>query len=290
MTARLPAILAAVLAVSVPLSAQWPLYRTAGAPRGADGKVNMQGPVPRTAAGTPDLSGVWENIGWRELSQVSNDVSGTGGSPGTRPLVAAATATGVLTSGPGIFFDIGAGVAGGLPLQPWAAALKKQRMTGNSMDNPDAHCLPLGNLQLHTHPQPRKIIQTPDVLVILYEGNAGVRQLFTDGRPLPANDPQPWWFGYSTGRWMGDTLVVDSTGFRDGGWLDVNGTPLTDRGRITERYRRTGYGFMDLEVTVDDPKAYTRPWTVTIKQRLMPDDELIEFVCQENERSSGHFR
>jgi hypothetical protein len=189
----------------------------------------MQGAVPRTRAGTPDLSGVWENIGWRELQQVSNDISGTGGSPGTRPLVA--RATGVLTSGPGLFFDIAAGVQGGLPLQPSAAALKKRRMDGNSMDNPDAHCLPLGNMQLHTHPQPRKIIQTVDVVVLLYEGNAGVRQIFTDGRPLPANDPQPWWFGYSTGRWDGDTLVVETSGFRDGGWLDVNGSPLTDRGR-----------------------------------------------------------
>jgi len=282
------ALVAGLLAASVPLSAQWPQRRAAAAPRAADGRVNMQGPVPRTAAGVPDLSGVWENIGWRELQQVSNDVSGTGGSPGTRPLVAAAT--GVLTSGPGLFFDISAGVAGGLPLQPWAADLKKQRMAGNSMDNPDAHCLPLGNLQLHTHPQPRKIIQTADVVVILYEGNGGVRQLFTDGRPLPANDAQPWWFGYSSGRWMGDTLVVETTGFRDGGWLDVNGSPLTDRGRTIERYRRTSYGFMDVEVTVDDPKAYTRPWTVTIKQRLMGDDELIEFVCLENERSSGHFQ
>jgi len=282
------ALAGGLLAASVSLSAQWPQHRAAAAPRAADGRVNMQGPVPRTAAGTPDLSGVWENIGWRELQQVSNDVSGTGGSPGTRPLVAAAT--GVLTSGPGLFFDIGAGVAGGLPLQPWAAELKKQRLVGNSMDNPDAHCLPLGNLQLHTHPQPRKIIQTADVVVILYEGNGGVRQLFTDGRPLPANDPQPWWFGYSSGRWMGDTLVVETTGFRDGGWLDVNGTPLTDRGRTIERYRRTSYGFMDVEVTVDDPKAYTRPWTVTIKQRLMGDDELIEFVCLENERSSSHFQ
>ena len=282
------ALAGGLLAASVSLSAQWPQHRAAAAPRAADGRVNMQGPVPRTAAGVPDLSGVWENIGWRELQQVSNDVSGTGGSPGTRPLVAAAT--GVLTSGPGLFFDIGAGVAGGLPLQPWAAELKKQRLAGNSMDNPDAHCLPLGNLQLHTHPQPRKIIQTADVVVILYEGNGGVRQLFTDGRPLPANDAQPWWFGYSSGRWMGDTLVVETTGFRDGGWLDVNGTPLTDRGRTIERYRRTSYGFMDVEVTVDDPKAYTRPWTVTIKQRLMGDDELIEFVCLENERSSSHFQ
>ena len=284
------AVLAAlVLATAVaPLTAQWPTHRSASAPRTADGKPDMKGPVPRTPAGTPDLSGVWENIGWRELQAQSNDVSGTGGSPGTRPIVA--SATGVLTSGPGLFFDIGTGVAGGLPLQPPAAALKKQRMADNSKDNPDAHCLPLGNLQLHTHPQPRKIIQTPDVIVMLYEGNGGVRQLFTDGRPLPANDPQPWWFGYSTGGWAGDTLVVETTGFRDGGWLDVSGSPLSDRGRMTERYRRTSYGFMDVEVTVDDPKTYTRPWTVTIKQRLMADDELIEFVCLENEQSTKHFR
>jgi len=289
MTARLSvALVAVLLAAPVSLLAQWPRHRSASAPRAADGGVNMRGPVPRTRSGTPDLSGVWENIGWRELQQQSNDVSGTGGSPGTRPLVAAAT--GVLTSGPGLFFDIGAGVEGGLPLQPWAAALKKQRMTDNSRDNPDAHCLPLGNLQLHTHPQPRKMIQAADVLVLLYEGNSGVRQIFTDGRPLPAGDPQPWWFGYSSGRWAGDTLVVETTGFRDGGWLDVNGSPLTDRGRMTERYRRTSYGFMDVEVTVDDPKAYTRPWTVTIKQRLMAEDELIEFVCLENERSSSHFQ
>ena len=124
--------------------------------------------------------------------------------------------------------------------------------------------------------------------MILYEGNAGVRQIFTDGRPLPANDPQPWWFGYSTGRWVGDTLVVETTGFRDGGWLDVNGSPLTDRGRTTERYpAHRATASMEVEVTVDDPKAYTRPWTVTIAQRLLPDDELIEFVCLENERSTA---
>jgi hypothetical protein len=288
MTGRALLIAVLLATAAAPLTAQWPKHPSPGAPRNARGAADMQGPVPRTRAGTPDLSGVWENIGWRELQQVSNDISGTGGSPGTRPLVA--RTTGVLTSGPGLFFDIGAGVAGGLPLQPAAAALKKRRMDGNSRDNPDAHCLPLGNMQLHTHPQPRKIIQTADVIVLLYEGNAGVRQIFTDGRPLPRNDPQPWWFGYSTGRWDGDTLVVDTTGFRDGGWLDVNGSPLTDRGRMTERFRRTSYGFLDLDITVDDPQAYTRPWTVTIKQRLMPDDELIEFVCLENERSTAHFQ
>lgn len=282
------ALVAVLLTAHAPLLAQWPRYRSAAAPRAGDGQVNMQGPAPRTTAGTPDLSGVWENIGWRELQQQSNDVSGTGRSPGSDPLIAATT--GVLTSGPGLFFDIAAGVAGGLPLQPWAAALKTQRIADNGRDNPDAHCLPLGNLQLHTHPQPRKIIQTADLVVVLYEGNSGVRQIFTDGRSSPASDPQPWWFGYSSGRWMGDTLVVETTGFRDGGWLDVNGSPLTDRGRTIERFHRTSYGFLDLEITVDDPKAYTRPWTVTIKQRLMPDDELIEFVCAENEQSSRHFQ
>jgi hypothetical protein len=286
---RRAAVVAWLLAVTTaPLLAQWPPHRTAAAPRTVEGTVDMQGPVPRTRAGTPDLSGIWENIGWRELQARSGDVSGTGGSPGSAPLVAAGR--GVLTSGPGLFFDIAAGVAGGLPLTPWGAALKKQRMADNSKDNPDAHCLPLGNLQLHTHPQPRKVIHAADVIVLLYEGNAGVRQVFLDGRALPANDPQPWWFGYSTGRWDGDTLVVESSGFRDDGWLDVNGSPFTDRGTMTERYRRTSFGFMDLEVTVNDSRAYTRPWTVTIKQRLIPDDELIEFVCLENEQSTKHFQ
>jgi hypothetical protein len=196
----------------------------------------------------------------------------------------------VLPRGPGLFFDIGSGVPGGLPFQPPAAALKKQRMADNMKDNPDAHCLPMGNMQLHNHPQPRKIVQTPDVIVILYEGNGGIRQLFTDGRPLPTSDPQPWWFGYSTGQWEGDTLVVHSSGFRDGGWLDVNGSPLTDAATVTERFRRVNYGNLTIDITVDDPKAYTRPWSVTVNQQIMLDTELIEFICLENEQSTKHFR
>ena len=196
----------------------------------------------------------------------------------------------MLPRGPGLFFDIGSGVQGGLPFQPSAAALKKQRMADNMKDNPDAHCLPMGNMQLHNHPQPRKIVQTPDVIVILYEGNGGIRQLFTDGRPLPKSDPQPWWFGYSTGQWEGDTLVVRSSGFRDGGWLDVNGSPLTDAATVTERFRRVNYGNLTIDITVDDPKAYTRPWSVTVNQQIMLDTELIEFICLENELSTKHFR
>jgi hypothetical protein len=267
-----------VAASTASLSAQWPAFPTKDVPRTADGKPDLLARTPRTRDGKPDLSGIWENPGWRNLG---TGVSGTGGAPGTPA---------VLPRGPGLFFDIGSGVPGGLPFQPSAAALKKQRMADNMKDNPDAHCLPMGNMQLHTHPQPRKIIQTRDVIVMLYEGNAGTRQLFTDGRPLPANDPQPWWFGYSTGRWEGDALVVRSTGFRDGGWLDVNGSPLTDAATVTERFTRVNYGNLTIEITVDDPKAYTRPWSVTVNQQIMLDTELIEFVCQENEQSTKHFR
>jgi hypothetical protein len=136
------------------------------------------------------------------------------------------------------FWNIGVGLEGDLPFQPWARELRAERVARNSADNPDAHCLPIGITQLHNHPQPRKIIQTPTLIVILYEANGGVRQIFLDGRPLPDNDPQPWWYGYSVGRWDGDTLVVETTGLRDGGWLDVNGSPLTDEAKVTERFRR----------------------------------------------------
>jgi hypothetical protein len=277
---------ALVAALSPSLSAQWPRRPEAGVPRTPDGKVNLTAPAPKTRDGNPDLSGVWENLGWREGAAAGGSVSGTGGAPGSR------TAEERRPAAPSIamFFDIGSGVPGGLPFQPWARDLKNKRTTENAKDNPDAHCLPLGNMQLHLHPEPRKIIQTPKEIVILYEGNGGVRQIFTDGRALPTNDPQPWWFGYSSGKWVGDTLVVETSGFRDGGWLDVNGSPLTDAGKMTERFRRVNYGTLEMELTVDDSKAYTRPWTVKVTQRLMPDDELIEFVCQENELSSAHFK
>jgi hypothetical protein len=132
------------------------------------------------------------------------------------------------------------------------------------------------------------MIQAPGVIVILYEANAGIRQIFTDGRPLPGKDADPWWFGYSTGKWDGDTLVVQSSGFRDDVWLDVEGSPLTEAGKMTERFRRVNYGKLEIEITVDDPKAYTKPWTVKVNQRLMLDTELIEFVCQENEKDAVH--
>ena len=120
----------------------------------------------------------------------------------------------------------------------------------------------------------------------MYEASSGVRQIFTDGRPLPDDDPQPWWYGYSTGKWEGDTLVVQTTGFRDDGWLDIWGSPLTSSGKVTERFRRVNFGRMEIDVTIEDPKAYTKPWTVRVNQQIMVDTELIEFICLENQRFS----
>ena len=260
-----------VALVSASASAQWPPYPATGTPRASSGRVRLDAPTPRTPDGKPDLSGLWQTI----RTGSGQVIVGTDLPPLLR------------TSQ---FWNIGAGLDGDLPLQPWAFELRNQRIADHSKDNPDAHCLPIGLTQLHNHPQPRKMIQTPSVLLILYEANGGIRQIFTDGRSLPSNDPQPWWYGYSIGKWEGDTLVVETSGFRDDVWLDVNGAPLTNVAKMTERFRRLDYGSLEIEVTVDDPKAYTKPWTAAkIRQRLMPDDELIEFVCAENERSTQRF-
>ena len=260
---RLAAVLCGIIAMSVMLAAQWPSYPAAGLPRGADGRVTLTAPAPRTPDGKPDLSGVWNYAG----------VLGFRGGPPPPPPGTPPQAT---------FWNIEAGIKEGLPFTPYGAELRKQRMAGNSKDNPDAACLPMGYMQSHTHSQPRKLIQQPNLIVIMYEANAGTRQIFLDGRPAPPADAQPWWWGYSRGRWDGDTLVVESTHFRDGGWLDVNGAPLTSEGKITERYRRPTVGTLEIDVTIDDPKAYSRPWTVRVNQRVLPDTDLIEFVCLEN--------
>ena len=171
-----------------------------------------------------------------------------------------------------------------LPLRPEYAALTEQRRAGGGKDNPEAVCLPMGIMQFHTQGAPRKFVQTPDVLVILYEASMGLRQIFTDGREFPSDDPQPWWYGDPVGHWEGDTLVVVTQGLRDGEWLDIFGTPLTDAATYTERFRRVSYGRMEIDITVDDAKAYTAPWTVRVNQRIMPEQELLEFVCNENNR------
>jgi len=171
---------------------------------------------------------------------------------------------------------------------PAAAEYRRERKESNSKEHPDAHCLPLNPVQLHSHPQPRKMIQTPGEVLIIYEANGGLRQIFTDGRALPGPDAEPWWYGYSVGKWDGDTLVVESAGFRDDQWLDEEGTPMSSSGHITERFRRPNYGTLEIEIRVDDPKTFSKPWSVKLKQALLPNTELIEFVCAENNTSVRH--
>jgi hypothetical protein len=269
-------VLAAILFLCSPLSAQWAAYPTPGVPKLPDGKPDLNAGAPRAADGKPDLSGIWSNVR-PPAGQRGQDANAAPPPPPPTP-----GALPVAT-----FRDAGANIKEGLPLQPWAADLVKKRMADNSKDNPDAHCLPMGNMQFHTHGQPRKIVQTPGVIYIIYEANSGLRQIFTDGRALPSKDADPWWYGYSVGKWEGDTLVVETTGFRDDGWLDINGNPLTSAGRTIERFRRPTYGTLEIDVTIDDAKAYTKPWTVRVNQRVMLDTELIEFICED--RDATHY-
>jgi hypothetical protein len=262
-------VAAAVLA-ALPAAAQWPAHEGERAPRLRDGTVNLEAPTPRTAEGRPDFSGLWERFGPGGVNPDFDALQSPDGGP------PAAT-----------FWNLGAGIRGGLPYTPLAGLLREERMADDQKNNPDALCLPMGLMQLHLHPQPRKIVQTPSLIVILYEGNEGLRQIFLDGRPLPVADEnlQPWWYGYSVGRWEGDELVVETVGFRDDVWLDVLGSPLTGRGKMTERFKRLNYGTLEIDVTIEDSAAYTSPFTVRVNQRLFPDAELIEFICNENEKS-----
>jgi hypothetical protein len=272
--------------ISATATAQWPQYQTPGAPKTADGKIDFTAPAPRTPDGKPDLSGVWETVPC--LGCAAPVIDGVGGPPasprGANDGSPAAPQRGTTAAAPprprSVFADIGANLPGGAPYQPWAAELVKKRMADNSKDNPDAHCLPMGLMQLTSHPFPRKIIQTPAELLVIYEGSGTtVREIFLDGRPLPGKDADPWWNGYSIGRWEGDTLVVETSGFMDDGWLDIRGSPLTSGGKLTERFRRVNYGSLEIAVTIDDPKAYTKAFTVNVYNRIMPGTQLIEFVC-----------
>jgi hypothetical protein len=234
----------------IALSAQWH-YPTAGIPRTADGKPNLSAPAPRTSDGKPDITGLWKP-GNGYVGNIAKDIKPE---------------------------DV--------PFQPWADALYKERRANNSKDDPTASCIVGGVPRSDVVPYPLKIVQVPGMIAILYEAVHSYRQIFTDGRPLP-DDPNPTWFGYSTGKWDGDSFVVQTAGFNDKGWLDNNGKPATELLRVTERFRRKDFGHMDIQITIDDPKAYTRPWNVTIPLTLQADDELMEYICDENNKYFGN--
>jgi len=219
----------------------------------AAGKVNLSAPAPKTRDGKPDLSGIWEPSANKYLRDIAVDLK-----------------------------------PDGVPFQPWAKTLFDQRADGShSKEDPDANCLPQGVPKIDAAPAPWKIVQNPGFIVIVYEAFNLWRQVFLDGRQLE-KDVNPTWMGYSTGKWDGDTLVVDSRGFNGKTWLDQLGRPSTDALHVTERFRRKDFGHMNIQITIDDPKAYTRPWTVNEEVHLLPDTELLEFICNENNRDVGH--
>jgi hypothetical protein len=258
-------IAALVCATSVTISAQWLKHPTAGIPRTPDGRPNVNAPVPRTPDGKPDLSGIWDIEHNRPCPP-----------PGCNDMEVGQE-----------FVNIGWSLKGGLPYRPWASALRAERMAQNGKDDPSTHCLPVGVVKSHTTALLRKVVQVPGLLVILNEMDASFRQIFTDGRPLPPVE-QPTFDGYSVGKWEGDTLVVQTIGFKDGMWADRSGSPLTDEAKITERIRRPSYGKLEIELTVDDPKAYTAPWTITLRHFIVVDTDLLNYTCLENEKDRLH--
>ncbi|HET9386354.1 MAG TPA: hypothetical protein VFO67_14495 [Gemmatimonadales bacterium] len=256
---------AAIVIIALPgsVAAQWLDYPTPGVPRTIDGKPNMSAPTPRTADGKPDLSGMW---GWE-----------------TRTNCGARCTDSQLARE---FLDIAASLKTPLPYKPGVAELVKHRTGAQDLD-PNARCMPRGAPRIWTDDYYKRIFHAPDRVIILTERNMQYRQIFTDGRPLP-DDPNPTWNGYSTATWEGDTLVVQTVGFRDDLWLDARGNPLTGTGRVIERIRRPNYGTLEVELTIDDPTSYTRPWTVALRQPLVLDSELLDYYCLENERSLQH--
>src|SRR5690242_10117253 len=240
--------------ISAPLFAQW-TTRTPGIPRTADGKPNLYAPAPRTADGKPDLTGIWQG--------------GAAGAAGQY----------------GYDYDVTQNLPAG-SITPWAQGVRQQRVQDFRKDSPLARCLPVSVPFLNFRGLSR-IVQTPELIVILYESpNSPHRTIFMDGRQLP-KDPNPTWLGYSTGHWEGDTLVVNSVGFNEEGWLDVGGNPQTESLRLTERYRRPDFGHLQLEVTFEDPKTFTKPFTLSMQKTYTADTEIFEDVC-ENERDRGH--
>ncbi len=265
---RLGFILIAFITLPTFGLAQWLRYPTEGVPRTADGKPDLNAAAPRLPDGKPDFSGLWHAANPNRCV------------PGTSQFVAC----GVEIGGSPLGGNLGRNLPGGLPYKPEVAALAKARRADDSRDDPHVRCLPDNPPRHWTLPHLTKAIHTPKLLVLLYEVNAMYRQIFIDGRPLPA-DRNPSWNGYSTARWDGDTLIVTTAGFRDDLWIDTGGSPMSDQATMTERIRRPNFGTLEIELTIDDPKNYTKPFTVMLTQNIELDTDLIDEFCLENEKS-----
>jgi hypothetical protein len=246
---------ALLLLVVAPLHAQWTKVPAPALPHGTNGKPNLAAPAPRLPDGHPDLSGIWEQKGNTYTQNIAADLK-----------------------------------SGDVPYQPWAKALAAERADGShSKEDSPANCLPAGVPRIGAAPPPWKIVQQPGLIVILYESHSLWRQIFLDGREL-SDDFVPAWLGYSTGKWDGDTLVVETKGMNGKFWLDQLGKPATEALHVTERFHRKDAGHMDVQITIDDSKAYTKPWTVTEQVHLLTDTELMEDICNENNRDLAHLK
>ena len=292
---------------SVPMAAQWPTVPDPSVPRDSKGQVRGDAPTPRTADGKPDFSGLWmhANSGPPGAGRGRQGAAPAGGAPpggpGSFRLEAPTPPFPYDPNGPPVatFFEAGANMEGGLPYTQWAKDIRKKRTDLQARDNPDANCLPMGFLQFHQQPEPRRImnVSNPKMLLIEYEANNGLRHIYMDGRKLPPQgEPQPWWYGYSVGHWDGDTLIVETNNLRGAedslydGWLDVNGSPYSEQAKFTEKIRRPTYDHLQIDLTLEDPKAYTKPWTVRLDQRLLVDQDIIEFECNENQTFRQHVK
>ena len=257
-------LLASLSAIPFTASAQWLDYPTPGIPRTADGKADLKAPVPRTRDGKPDLSGMWfANVPSKDYCRTPECIQ--------EERMAREQ------------INLGIKLKDGLPYTQWAKDQMVPRRANGGREDPHTYCKPPNFPRAWTLPQYIKIVQTPALVVVLHEFNAAYREVYLDGRPLP-KDPNPTWNGYSIGHWEGDTLVIETNGIRDDMWLDINGSPVTESAKVTERLKRLSFGLMQIEISVNDPKAYTRPWSVTIEMAYQADTPMIEEICMDNEQ------
>ncbi len=321
------AAILSVAAIAPVANAQWLDYPTPNVPKTKDGKPDLNAPAPRQANGKPDFSGMWGWDAIQPCGKACNDNqistefiniaskmvgpdgtvggAGRGAARGAGPAGAgpAGAGRGPAGAGPGAGRGPAAGARGGRgggggglggifggaqpPYTDWGRSVVAERMAGGAKDDPNVHCMPRGMPRIWTDDYYKRIYMVPDTMIILTERNMQYRQIHMDGRTLP-KDPDPTWNGYSTAEWDGDTLVVHTIGFRDDLWLDSNGNPLTNTGKVTERISRPNFGTLQIEMTIEDPKAYTKPWTVRLKEPVVLDSELLDYYCLENEKDATH--
>jgi hypothetical protein len=249
------------------LSAQWIGYPTADVPLKADGSVDMQAPSPLMSSGRPNLSGIWISDNTPEGEETPSD--------------------GFRLSSSRHMANLGVDLPDGLPYQDWLIPIVEKRTNNLAIEDPHIRCIPDNFLRAYGLPHMLKFVHTPKILLVLNEMNAGYRQVFNDGRALP-DTPTPSFQGYSSASWSGDTLVIDTIGVRDDTWIDWNGSVITENTKVREEITRLNYGHLEIKITVDDPVAYTEPWSATLRQRIVVDAELIDEICLENERFVEH--